>query len=113
MLALFCLYRYPWKSNCVPTWPQFFPYQWQPYTRALCKVASIWEETVSVCHCAPPYGSMNGILETDLSIFHYCMNKNERECAEELVRNISQGIHNPQLLPHCNPKCVSVAYEVM
>ena len=56
---------------------------------------------------------MNGILETDLSIFHYCMTKNERECAEELVRNISQGIHNPKLLPHCNPKCVSVAYEVM
>ena len=56
---------------------------------------------------------MNGILETDLSTFHYCMTANERKCAEELAKNVSQGIHNPKLLPHCNPKCVSVAYEVI
>lgn len=106
------LFRHPWKSNCVPTWPEGFRYSWQPYSKSLCKTASLFIESLTICGCYPTYGSTNGILEYDLTHDSGCYTAKQLECLETLENNLSNGTHVPKMLSQCSPRCISAAYEV-
>ena len=110
--TLLWYHRYPWKSSCVHTWPEFFPYAWQPYSKALCKSATIFTESLAVCGCYPPLGTTNGILEYDISQHQGCFTPEQQNCARDLAMNISNKTHKPKLLEYCNTRCISGTYEV-
>ena len=107
-------HRAPWSSECVEGWPPDFPYPWQPYSKALCSnSAVVFLESIKVCGCAPSLGRMNGVLETNARLYPWCTPGGQVNCLNNLMTNITEGKHVPELSKHCKPLCVHQEYEVI
>ena len=104
----FC--KEPYISKCSENWAEKFPFDFQPYSTALCAEAVQQMVCMSKCKCMISDQMLNGLVEMDPTMIMWC-GPMHTEC----VSNAKQGLLNNSIEPFmkCKPRCSEDVYQVV